>query len=75
MTRLLKVDPQTPVADYCQHCNGTGTIQALFLPLPINCMMCGGSGLSAASRTSAPARPGIGDELKPELISKRLRDW
>ncbi len=66
-----------PTTENCPHCKGTGQRAAPFLMFPLVCLDCKGTGKLEAAEVvqSEPTRPGLGDEIKPDLLKKRLREW
>jgi DnaJ-class molecular chaperone len=75
---VLNASLSAPATEGCPHCSGTGTRNLPFMPVPINCDICNGTGRRTTGDVQVEAiraLPGVSDELKPELKSKRLRDW
>jgi DnaJ-class molecular chaperone len=75
---VLNASLSAPATEGCPHCSGTGMRHIPFIPVPINCDICKGTGRRAtgdAQVEATTALPGISDEIKPELKAKRLRDW
>lgn len=62
-----------PATEFCAPCGGKGFREIPFITGPITCPDCGGSGRPAAK--TSPTQPGIDDEVKPDLMSKKLRSW
>ena len=62
-----------PESELCANCGGLGIKHVPFITGPITCPDCSGTGKAHESKTDV--RPGLGDEIKPELMRKKLRDW
>ncbi len=67
-----------PESELCGCGGGLGAKQVPFIKGMITCPDCGGTG-KGKEITAKPAeektRPGLGDEIKTELMNKKLRDW
>ena len=63
-----------PASELCASCGGTGIRHVQFVIGPISCPDCGGSGKGCVPKKEV-TRPGLGDEIKPELMKKKLRNW
>lgn len=67
-----------PESELCGCCGGLGAKQIPFIKGLITCPDCGGTGKGkeiATKPKEEKQRPGLGDEIKPELMNKKLRDW
>jgi hypothetical protein len=74
---VLNASLEHPATESCPHCGGTGSRTAPFLFSMIVCAPCKGTGKLEVpvEIQSEPTRPGLGDEIKPDLLKKRLREW
>lgn len=63
-----------PATEFCPPCGGRGFREVPFVTGPITCPDCGGTGRPIPAKP-ATNQPGINDEIKPELKSKKLREW
>lgn len=67
-----------PESELCGCCGGLGAKQIPFIKGMITCPDCGGTGKGkeiTAKPKEEKTRPGLGDEIKPDLMNKKLRDW
>ncbi|WP_395406242.1 hypothetical protein ACHMW6_06100 [Pseudoduganella sp. UC29_106] len=74
---VLDASLQHPATEDCPHCSGYGSRQLPYMYFVSVCAECKGTGKREVVEAAAPepSRPGLGDEIKPELLSRRLRSW
>lgn len=66
-----------PESELCACCGGLGAKQVPFLKGLITCPDCSGTGKGKdiVKPKTEKSRPGLGDEIRPDLMNKKLRDW